>query len=164
MAQPAPEVAGGDPAPVDTPDEDPGPEPAASPRGAAPATLDEATVRVGNVAIARQLVDAGAPDFWAAFDAFMATAGVEVPPLEQSPEVVAEWNALGDRIELGEFQGIAEDPAARCGEHNAPWKWIPPGTNQATQKEYRGFYACSVRECKNRPSDAWRRAHPVVTP
>lgn len=167
-AQPAAQGAGVGAAPAaQEPDAAPRSEPATSPPGgAAPATLDEATVRVGNVAVARGLVDSRSPDFWASFDAVMRTAGVEVPPLEQAPEVIAEWNALADRIELGEFQGIADDPAGRCSVHNEPWKWVPPGTNKAG-KEYRGFFACPARDCSTRPSDAWRRAHKppaVVTP
>lgn len=145
------------------------PAASSSPPGAvppAPITLDEATVRVGNLAIARRLVRADSPTFWDDFDAVMASAGVERPPLENRSEAVAEWNALAERIELGEFEAAADDPAGVCSEHNAPWKWVAPGTNKAG-KAYNGFFCCSGdRDCKARPTDAWRKAHKpvVVTP
>ena len=44
-------------------------------------------------------------------------------------------------------------PDGLCPIHDAPWKLVPAGFSQRTNKSYNAFYACSVRGCDQRPGD-----------
>ncbi|HYI66340.1 MAG TPA: recombinase RecT [Candidatus Limnocylindrales bacterium] len=141
--------------------------PSMSSPAASPTTMAAAQTRVGNLAVRHRLIDRIVSDEdWTRFDDVLRMLDVGPLPLVDEPPAVAEWNALGDRIEMGEFDKFASDPDAKCPEHGAPWKWVPPGTNQTTKKAYNGFFCCSGDgDCKARPSDAWRRANkPTAVP
>ena len=43
---------------------------------------------------------------------------------------------------------------ANCPVHNVPFKVIPAGFSQKTQKSYNAFEACSVQGCKEKPAGA----------
>ena len=127
----------------------------------APATLPEATARVGALALQHRLVTAlDTDEHWDAFDDVLRTRGMEPPPLEERPEAIAEWNALGDRIAGGEFDAATgDDPAGKCQAHQLPWKFVPAGTNRAG-KAFRSFWTCPERDCSAKPTKAWRDTQP----
>ena len=127
-----------------------------------PTTMPDAQSRVARLAIEHRLVtQMQSDDDWARFDEVMASHGVEPPPLETSPEAIAEWNALGDRIGRGEFDApsAGDDPMGKCQEHDLPWKFVPAGHNRAG-KPFRSFWTCAERDCSNKPTKAWRDRQP----
>lgn len=142
------------------------PAPTSPPPGGgspAPSTMPDAQSRVGGLAVQHRLVaQIESDEDWAAFDDVLRMHQVEPPPLEATPEAIAEWNALGDRIARGDFDAPATDAEGICPEHGTPWKWVPPGITKRGAKAgqpYNGFFGCETRGCRHRPTDEWRRAH-----
>jgi hypothetical protein len=142
----------------------PPPAPAAPPTVAPSGSLEEAQARAGTLAIRHRIVarlDADAD--WDAFDAAVRANGLEPPPNVESAEAIAEWDGLSERIRAGELDPAPaaaapvdeDDPAGKCSIHGQPWKYVEAGTN-AAGKAYNAFFACPVRDCKSRPSKAWR--------
>lgn len=127
----------------------------------APTSLTAATARVGRLAIQARIVERlDTDDDWAAFDDAMRARGVERLALDETPEAIAAWNELGDRILRGDFSAAAgDDPAGQCQAHQLPWKFVPAGTNRAG-KAFRSFWTCEDRDCSNKPTKAWRDRQP----
>lgn len=72
-------------------------------------------------------------------------------PALESPGPSTRGNDPGPEMRL-----IAPTPAPskaqNCPEHNQPFKWVPPGFSRKTNKNYDGFWTCTVLGCKRKPT------------
>ncbi len=99
-------------------------------------------------------------------DYMMATEEVREP--QYVPPFADELIPLPDAIPLpGDpvpFRGMAQNApqGAECPVHHLAWTVRPAGVAKATGKPYSAFWKCDAPgKCDQRPSDAFRQAHPL---
>jgi hypothetical protein len=79
-----------------------------------------------------------------------AAAQTEAVPVEGPP---LDWDDIPSVAETlfdakSAMEGI-------CPEHRVAWHYVPAGVSKKTGQPYSGFWGCSERGCRNRPSIAW---------
>ena len=85
-----------------------------------------------------------------------APSATQAPSFEELP--FDEESALQEAF-VDTPQGRSK--SGGCPVHGVPWRIVPGGTAKATGKPYAAFWACDDRDCRERPSLAWVRAHPA---